>query len=138
MIKVYLDTDKSDKQPEFFRQKYENDTREKKLWGCILYTMPYDSVGKTSGRFKGLVESVEKSNNCKAEWGENFYHWLEGKLIGGVFGEEEYLNRNNELKKATKCFRVTTVERIKKGVPVPKDKLLEVKPVELDDDDLPF
>lgn len=138
MLKVYLDTDKTDKQPEFFKKKYENDTREKKLWGCILYIMRYDNEGKTNRRFKGLVESVERSNNCKAEWGNNFFNWFSGKLIGGVFGEEEYLNRDNEVKKTTKCFRVTTVEKIKKGVDIPKDKLLEIKPVEIEYDDLPF
>ena len=138
MIKIYMDTDKTDRQPEFFKNKYENDTREKKFWGCILYIMRYETDGKTSGRFKGLVESVEKSNNCEAEWGANFFDWFKDKLIGGVFRYEEYLNQNNEKKIATKCCRVTTVEKIKKGVAIPKDKLVETKPVEIYDDDLPF
>lgn len=37
MLKLFLDTDKTDKQPEFFKRKYDSDKRENKKWGCIFY-----------------------------------------------------------------------------------------------------
>lgn len=42
MILIYLDTDKSDKQPSYFKQRYDNDTRQDKKWGCIVYQLVED------------------------------------------------------------------------------------------------
>ncbi|MDE6579932.1 MAG: hypothetical protein K2K41_05315, partial [Ruminiclostridium sp.] len=36
MILIYLDTDKSDKQPFYFKKRYDNDTRQDKKWVCIV------------------------------------------------------------------------------------------------------
>ena len=33
MLKIYIDTDKADEQPNFFEEKWKNDTRDTKKWG---------------------------------------------------------------------------------------------------------
>lgn len=53
MIKIYLDTDKSDKQPGYFKRRYDNDSRTEKKWGCIVYQLTEDI--KTGDTNRGLV-----------------------------------------------------------------------------------
>lgn len=77
--------------------------------------------------FKGLVTAIENSNpGYTWQWGENTEKSLKGKLFGGVFGQEEYLNNNGEVKLSTKCMYIRSVEQIRKGVEVPKIKKLAV------------
>ena len=127
MIKIYLDTDKTDKQPQYFKKQYDNDTHDDKKWGCIVYQLVLD--GKTGEANRGLKtfhECAEKSNESKFKlvWGDKYCDNFKGRLIGGVFGREEYINNKNESKFATKCFFFRSVGAILKGVPVPDDKLL--------------
>lgn len=149
MLRIYLDTDRADKQPKYFEDRFKSDTRENKKWGCIVYQMVLDTNGDTSRGFKTFIESVEKSNNgFKVQWGDNFCTSLTGKLVGGVFGREEYLNSYGDSKFATKCLNFRTVEDVKNGIEAPKDKLLnpsvnsssaafdDITPV--DDGDMPF
>jgi len=73
--------------------------------------------------FKGLITAIENSNNgYKWNWDEKT---LTGKLFGGVFGQEEYLNNNGEPKLSTKCRFIRSVEQIKQGVDVPPVKKLK-------------
>ena len=125
MLKLFLDTDKTDKQPEYFKHRYDFDKRESKKWGCIFYQSvhKFDS-SKTNEHFKALMVNIEKSNNWRIVWGERFFENLKDKLIGCVFRDEEYIGNDGLPHKITKCFTTCTVEEIKRGVPIPKDKLL--------------
>ena len=73
-----------------------------------------------------MIENIEKSNP-----GYNFINTgfneqtLVGKLFGGVFGREQYKTQDGKLKFATKCRRITTVEKVKQGVEIPEDELLK-------------
>ena len=126
MIKIYLDTDKSDKQPLYFKKRYDNDTREDKKWPCIVYQLVEDA--KTHETNRGLVTfhtCVEKSNSgFKVVWGDGYGDCFKGKLVGGVFGREQYINRNGNPAFAMKCFFLRSVEAIKNGIDVPDDRLL--------------
>lgn len=150
MIKVSLDIAEG-KQANYYSNQYKNNTKADKKWGCIVYQLVLDSEGNTNKGFKTFIDAVEKSNTgFVTQWGANFGDQFKGKLIGGVFGREQYKNANQELKFITKCMSFKTVEQIRKGVPVPKDKLLQgaqaqaanstpfVPTTYTDDDDLPF
>lgn len=150
MIKVSLDIAEG-KQANYYSNQYKNNTKADKKWGCIVYQLVLDAEGNTNKGFKTFIDAVEKSNTgFVTQWGANFGDQFKGKLIGGVFGREQYKNANQELKFATKCMSFKTVEQIRKGVPVPKDKLLQgvqaqptnstafVPTTYEDDDDLPF
>ncbi len=155
MIMIYLDTDKSDKQPSYFKQRYDNDTREKKKWGCIVYQLVENP--QTGECHQGLVtfhDAVKKSNSgFKLVWGDKYCDCFKNKLIGGVFGREQYINSKGNAAFATKCFYLMSIDEIKKGVEVPADKLLPTSqqnngsviapdPADFDetesDDDYPF
>lgn len=78
--------------------------------------------GKSESFFKGVVTAIENSNNFKWDFDEGK---LKGKLFGGIFGQEEYMNSKNEVKLSTKCTAIRSVETIKKGVEIPPVKKLK-------------
>ena len=151
MIKIYLDTHSSDKQPGYYAESWNNDKRDKKRWGCIVNQLVLDKDGNTSRGFKTFIEMVEKSNNgFQVQWGDKFCNCFVGRLVGGIFGREQYYNAYGEEKFATKCTGFRTVEDVREGrVEAPKDKLLnpgannststgfdDITPI--DDGDMPF
>lgn len=113
-------------------------------WKC---TYRQFTQGNSTPYFKGMIENIEKSNA-----GYNFANTgfdektLVGKLIGGVFGREQYETQDGKLKFATKCMQLRTIEAIKNGVEIPEDKLIQKQddyfsPTNYEttaEDDLPF
>ena len=147
MIVISLDTDKTDSQPNYFTDQYKSNTKPDKKWSnnAIVRQLVLDTEGNTNRGFKTFIEMVEQSNpGFKVQWGNNFAACFKSKLVGGLFGKEEYLNNYGESKFAVKFQAFRTVEQIKQGVDVPKDKLLnpgsnndgDIMPV--DDGDMPF
>ena len=96
--------------------------------------------------FKAFIKAIEKSNPGY-EW-----DWDESKLVGkvaiGVFGEEEYLDKDGNVKVGTKLQEFRSIEAYKEGkIKVPELKKLERQPEQvapvadasaISDDDLPF
>ena len=112
-IKVSFDTAKDDIQPSYFSNAYKQDTRDNKKWSGVTTVFPTDRDGKTSRAFKTFCTAVERSNaGFKMVWGEQFCNALKGKRIGGVFGEEEYLNSMNEKKTANKLFWFRSIDSV--------------------------
>lgn len=124
MLEISLDIAEGE-QKDYFAQSYKSDTRENKKWGCVVYQLINDSDGNTSRAFKSFITSVENSNmGFKVAWGNNFAACFKGKLVGGIFGREQYLNSYNEKKFSTKCMQFRSVEAIRNGVEIPEDRLL--------------
>ncbi|MDR3149957.1 MAG: hypothetical protein LBT88_08130 [Oscillospiraceae bacterium] len=59
--------------------------------------------------FKGFIKALEDGNN--ANWDFSF-DWFKRKLFAGLFGEEEYLDKNGSLKTACKLMYVRDISRI--------------------------
>ena len=112
-LKVSFDTAPDDVQPNYYAEQYKNDTRDNKKWGGVATVFPTDRDGRTSKTFKQFCTSIERSNNSKIQWGAGFEASIVGKTIGGIFGEEEYLNSMNEVKTARKLFWWRSTEGIK-------------------------
>lgn len=152
MIVVLIDADTSDKQAGYWKRKYDSDQRQNKKYpnNATVRQLVYDADGNTNRGFKTFIEMVEKSNpGFQVQWGNNFAACFKNKLVGGVFGEEEYLDGAGMSKFAVKFQTFKTVEDIKKGVEVPKKKLLNPSNsnnsfnsnddlVVVDDGDMPF
>lgn len=122
-LKVSFDTAPDDVQPAYYTNAWKNDTRDNKKWGGVATIFPTDREGKTSKTFKQFCTSIERSNNSKIQWGAGFEASIVGKTVGGIFGEEEYLNANNEVKVARKLFWWRSTEGIK-DVDIPKKRPL--------------
>lgn len=146
MLIISLDTAPQDIQPGYYMEQWKADTRPDKRWGCRMFQMVYDSEGKTSRGFKTFITAVEKSNpGFQVQWGDSFAKCFKNRLIGGVFGREQYLNASGEAKWFIKCVQLRSVEAIQKGVDVPEDKYLtqapapaQFTPLPDNDGDLPF
>ena len=127
MIVIVLDTDKTDKQPNYYSEKFAANTRENKKWpnNAIIRQLVLDADGNCNKGFKTFIDMVEKSNNgFKVVWGDKFADCFKNKLVGVQFGGEEY-EYNGSYHIAVKAQNFRTVEDVRAGkVEVPKDKLL--------------
>lgn len=153
MIIIYFDTDKSDKQPGYYKQRYDSDTRKDKSWGGRIWQLVHDQTeDDTNPAFKTFITSVTKSNSSSFHltWGEKFCECFKNRLVGGVFRREQYVTSKGNIAFAVKCCGFRSVVAINEGVEVPEDKLLpegeHSQPAKRDsvvvdasdDDDYPF
>lgn len=100
-------------------------TKPDAKWPCVFRQPVTDKEGKCSPYFKGLIESIEKSNpgySFASTWDERT---LAGKMVGFVFREEEFLTTLGEIKTNVKPAWPRSVAAIKEGVPVPEIKRLD-------------
>lgn len=146
-LKVSFDTAPDDKQPGYYAEAWKNDTRDQKKWSGVTTVFPTDKTGKASKTFKQFCTSIERSNNSQIQWGAGFEASIVGKRVGGVFGEEEYLNSNGDKKVAHKLFWWCSIENAD-GAKIPAKRELDDTsagnagfmdiPSGLTADDLPF
>lgn len=123
-LKVYVDTAKDDKQPEYFKKQYENDTRIDRKWSnsAIKY-VPLGEEENQIKMLKSFITAYENSNNCQFDWNKD-WDQLKGKKIGIVFGMEEYENQAGELKTVNKLREFRSIDKID-NIKIPKVKLLD-------------
>ena len=125
MLIISLDTAPQDKQPGYYMEQWKNNDRADKKWGCRVYQLVLDKDGNTNRGLKTFITATEKSNpGFQVQWGDGFAACFKGRLVGGVFGREQYQNSYGDLKWSTKCVQFRSVEAIQKGVDVPEDRYL--------------
>lgn len=121
MLKLAIDIAEG-KYKDFYLNQYlqeQERNKEQAKWRGSYYQL---TEGDSMGRFKGMLLNIEKSNpGYSWNWNEKS---LEGKLFGGVFREEEYINRNGGLSTAVKLISIRPVEGITEIEP-PAKKVLE-------------
>ena len=123
-LKVYVDTASDDKQPEYFKKQYENDTRIDRKYpnGAIKY-VPLGEEENQIKMLKSFLTCVENSNGCQFDWGKD-WDQLKGKKIGIVFGQEEYTSQDGTTKLATKLNQFRSIDKID-NIKIPKVKKLD-------------
>ena len=123
-LKVYVDTASDDKQPEYFKKQYENDTRIDRKYpnGAIKY-VPLGEEENQVKMLKAFITAYENSNNCQFDWNKD-WEQLKGKKIGLVFGPEEYINQNGDLQLNNKLREFRSIDEVD-NVKIPKVKLLD-------------
>lgn len=121
----------------YFSQLFQNDSSKDKKWprgGC--YSVITDDDEKTLPFLKGLITSIEKSNpGFTFNWSAGTavqMKSLEGKLLGAVYGLEEYENDKGEVKTSRKIRFVRSIENIDKSA-IPDVKLIDKTYVSYDD-----
>ena len=131
-LKVYVDTASDDKQPEYFKKQYENDTRIDRKYpnGAIKY-VPLGEEENQVKMLKAFITAYENSNNCQFDWSKN-WDQLKGKKIGLVFGQEEYTSQDGTTKLATKLNQFRSIDKVD-NVQIPKVKLLDGTYVEYEE-----
>ena len=131
-LKVSVDTAKDDKQPEYFAEQYKNDNRIDKRWNNSA--IKYISLGEEENQvrqLKAFITAYENSNNCKFDWNKD-WEQLTNKKIGIIFGMEEYINQNGNLKLNNKLRDFRSIDKVD-NIKIPKVKLLDGSYVEYDE-----
>ena len=131
-LKVYVDTASDDKQPEYFKKQYENDTRIDRKYpnGAIKY-IPLGEEENQVKMLKAFITAYENSNNCQFDWNKD-WEQLKGKKIGLVFGMEEYESQDGTLKTVNKLREFRSIDKVD-NVKIPKVKLLDNSYVDYDE-----
>ena len=110
----------------FFKDRFENDSRDDKKWkGIYRITIPDEKSQYFSSQqrsFNNLIYSLETSNgNYVFDWNEKN---LKGLLIGVLFRNKEW-EFNGNTGWTTECCSVVSVDDIHEGnFTIPKDKPL--------------
>lgn len=107
-----------------FSKEYKNKktTDPNARWGCTFKQFTLDNNGSTNSFFKGLLKSVQDSNpGYMWNWQEAS---LNGKLIGIIFREEEFVANDGSIKTTVRPAFTRSVQRIRDGVEVPEIRRL--------------
>ena len=129
-LTLLIDIDEGGELDGMFSAQYESDKRQNSnaKWRGRFDQPIEDKDGNCSPHFKGLIKSIEESNEgYKGAWDERT---LKQKKLGLIFREEEYINTYGELKTAVRPFAARSVQTILKGVPVPEKKVLNLPNVQ--------
>lgn len=121
----------------YFSKIYQEDTSSSKKWQKAgTYSVITDDDEKTLPFFKGLITSIEKSNpNYKFDWNleeEKQLKSLEGKMLGAIYGLEEYENEKGEIKTSRKIRFIRSIDNIETA-PIPDVKLIDKTYMSYDD-----
>lgn len=129
MLVVSFDVEEGSEYDGFYKRAY---TAKKKFdqnakWSGVIRYMLYAKDGmSTNSFFKGFVASVEESNpGYKWNWDERS---MANRLVGMVFGEEEYRKTDGGIGVSVKAQQARSVQAIRDGVSVPERKKLKDEP----------
>ena len=72
MLEIYLDTAEG-RQKNYYTKQWNDDKRDNKKWGCIVYQIVTDNNSNASRGLKTFNICVEKSNtDFKLVWGNDY------------------------------------------------------------------
>jgi len=125
MLKISLDIAEGEFRNRF-ADMYRSNTRPDKKRGCVAYQLVYDTSGGTNRGFKSFCTAAEESNpGFTIQWGPAFGKCFQNRLIGVIFGREEYIGNDGKAHWSTKPKFFRSAEKIRKGdFEVPEDKYL--------------
>jgi hypothetical protein len=124
-LKVEVDTDKDDKQPNYYQEQYDNNTNMNKKWstGATKYVSLKEEENCIK-MLKSFITAVENSNNgFTYDWSKDIDQ-LNGKKVGLVFGLEEYQDNEGKTKTATKLVQFRSLDKLN-TIKIPKVKKLD-------------
>ena len=139
-VNVIFDTDITDSQPHYYMDLYKNDTRPDKKWcgNKFVFVNDYNDPTKTNSQFKGFTTSVEASNKgFIIPWGDGFCDSMQGKKVGGVFREEEYMKNDGTIGTAVRLAWFQSVNT-EKEAKIPDIKHLKNETFAPPMDDVPW
>lgn len=129
MIKISLDIAEG-QYKDYFANQYRANTRADKKWSysAIINQLVYDTSGNNSTNrgFKTFVTSVCESNqDFNVAWGDGFSACFKNRLVGVLFGREEYIGTDGKSHWSTKALNFRSVKTIRDGgFEIPADKPL--------------
>lgn len=152
-LKVIVDIAGKDEQAGYFQKQFDENTNAEKKWanGASKYfSLKEESLAYT----KGFITCLEKSNEGFKFDMTKGWEQLVGLKCAGVFGLEEYEDREFKIRATTKLVQIRSLDKLPE-IKIPRVKLLDgsyvdyesYKPsqnnsnnetIEISDDALPF
>lgn len=124
-LKVEADTDKDDKQPNYYQKQYDENTNSDKKWSPAgTKYVPLGSEENQVKMLKSFITAIENSNNGFVYNWDKDIDQLKGKKVGLVAGLEEYKDQEENIKTATKIVQFRSLDKID-GLSIPRVKLLD-------------
>lgn len=132
-LKVCVDTSNDDKQPNYFKKQYDNNTLSERKWSnsAIKYVSLKEDENCVK-MLKGFITAVENSNTGFVyDWNKEV-NQLEGKKVGLMFGLEEYQDNEGKIKTTSKLVQFRSIDKVE-NTKIPKVKLISGEMVEYED-----
>lgn len=119
----------------FYKWRYTENTFKYSgtaRWGCTLYQL---TEGGSLPYFKDLINHIEQENNFVFDFDERK---LVGKRIGIMFVEEEYINKDGEVKTSLKpSYPLPIADIISKNYETPRIRRAKL-PQDFSNEEVPF
>ena len=132
-LKVCVDTSSDDKQPNYFKNQYDNNKLSEKKWSnsAIKYVSLKEDENCVK-MLKGFITAVENSNAGFVYNWDKEVNQLEGKKVGLVFGLEEYQDSEGKTKTVAKLNQFRSIDKVD-NAKIPKVKLISGEMVDYED-----
>lgn len=109
----------------FYQKLYDADRERNPSEARWRGVFRQNMEGKGLSWFKGIITSIERSNNFTFQWDkENNEKTLAGKKFGGIFRRRQYEKENGDRPFITELFQIRSVAGLAEAE-VPEDSLLE-------------
>lgn len=109
----------------FYQKLYDADRAQNPSEAKWRGVFKQDMEDKGLSWFKGIITSIERSNNFVFQWDkENNERTLAGKKFGGVFRRRQYEKENGDRPIITELFRIRSIAGLAEAE-IPEDSLLE-------------
>lgn len=109
---------------DFYKKMFDGDKAQNPKDAKWRGVYKQNMEGKGLPWFKGIITSIERSNNISFRWDqEKNEDSLRGKKFGGIFWRRQYEAANGNRPFATELYQIRSVEGLK-DAEVPEDKLL--------------
>lgn len=109
----------------FYQKLYDADRAQNPSEAKWRGVFKQDIEDKGLSWFKGIITSIERSNNFIFQWDkENNEKTLAGKKFGGVFRRRQYEKENGDRPIITELFRIRSIAGLAEAE-IPEDSLLE-------------
>lgn len=113
---------------DFYQKLYDADRAQNAANAKWRGVFKQNMEGKGISWFKGVITSIERSNNFTFQWDrENNEATLKGKKFGGLFRRRQFETEDGKRPFVTELFRVRSVAGLAEAE-VPEDELLPDTP----------
>ncbi len=112
----------------FYQKLYDADKAQDPSGAKWRGVFKQNMEGKGLSWFKGIITSIERSNNFTFQWDkENNEATMKGKKFGGIFRRRQYEAANGNRPFTTELFQIRSVAGLSEAE-VPEDSLLPDAP----------
>lgn len=115
-------------QKGFYQKMFDADKAQNPSGAAWRGVFRQNMEGKGLSWFKGVITSIERSNNFTFQWDkDNNEETLKGKRFGGIFRRRQYEKDNGDRPIITELFQIRSVAGLAEAE-VPEDSLLPDAP----------